>query len=92
MIRDDSEKVITNYYIEFAQFAAYDTFTRLLQVAIKNKEYYNEIMDGILKLTNKYKTMDLEINESATVFLQWDLGEWSLVHWRGQQCMERYLS
>lgn len=47
-----------DYDIEFAQFAAYDAFTRLWQVAVKSKEHYNEIMDDILKLTNKYKKME----------------------------------
>jgi len=47
-----------DYDVEFAQFAAYDAFTRLWQVAVENKEHYNEIMDDILKLTNKYKKMD----------------------------------
>ncbi|XP_045803583.1 protein FAR-RED IMPAIRED RESPONSE 1-like isoform X2 [Trifolium pratense] len=52
--------------MEFAQFAADAAFTRLWQVALKNKEHYNEIMDDILKLTNKYKKMNALVDTQSS--------------------------
>jgi hypothetical protein len=54
--------------MEFAQFAADAAFTRLWQVALKNKEHCNEIMDDILNLTNKYRKMNalVDIQSSSS--------------------------
>ncbi|GAU49514.1 hypothetical protein TSUD_306680, partial [Trifolium subterraneum] len=52
--------------MEFSQFAADAAFTRLWQVALKNKEHYNEIMDDILKLTNKYKKMNALVDTQSS--------------------------
>lgn len=55
----ESSEGVDSDLMELARFGAYcGACTRFCKVAAKRKGHYNEVMDDILKLTNKYENLE----------------------------------